>query len=526
MIVENQDEAIEFLHATARARTGAAAEIISTHISTVALFGDTALKLKRAVRLPYVDFSTAERRAAACRVELDLNRRTAPALYRAVRDIRRGADGRLAFADEGPLVDSVVEMRRFDQRDLFDAMAREGRLTAAHVEALAAHVAAFHAREAAVAEGGGAAGLAAAMAINAQGLRAATLFDRAAVERLIADFEAALARHRDLLEARRRGGRVRRCHGDLTLRNICLFEGAPLAFDCLDFDPALATTDVLYDLAFPLMDLWRDGAHDLANLAFNAYLDRADEIDGLALTPLFMATRAAVRAHVAATLAMESAAPEQTPAGRDARDYFDLAASLLRPARPRLVAIGGFSGSGKSTLARALAAHVGGAPGARRVASDRLRKAMFGVEATQRLPESAYAGEVSARVYDQLEAQAARALAAGGSVIADAVFDRAERRAAIEAAARAAGVDFVGLWLEAPAATLQARVAARQHDPSDATAAVVADQLARGAGDIGWTRIAAGGDQAASFAAASAALGFGPPSARSALSTTATSIAS
>ena len=525
MIVEDQSGTIAFLEAQARARTGAAAEIVTTHISAVLLAGDTAWKLKRAVRLPYVDFATPERRAAACRREYELNLRTAPALYRDVREIRRGGDGRLRFGGSGALVDAVVEMRRFDQHDLFEAMAREGRLTAAMIEALAGHVAAFHAAQAPDPEGGGLAGLTRAQAINAAGLRASALFAPARREALIARFEAAREAAAPLLEARRAAGRVRRCHGDLTLRNICLFEGAPLAFDCLEFDEELATIDVLYDLAFLLMDLWRCGARDFANLACNAWLEAAGDDDGLSLAPLFMATRAAVRAHVAATLAAESLAPATCQAGREARAYFDLAEALLVPARPMLVAIGGFSGSGKSTLALALAADVGAPPGARRIASDRLRKALFGVAPTQRLPQAAYASDVSARVYDELLARAARTLAAGGSVVADAVFDRADRRAAIEHVARDAGVPFLGLWLEAPAATLARRVEARRGDVSDATVAVVEAQIAQGAGAIGWRRIEAGGDQAATLAAARGALA-GPPSARSALSTTATSIAS
>ncbi len=527
MIVEDQSGTIAFLEAQARAMTGGAAEIVTTHISTVLLAGDTAWKLKRAVRLPYVDFSDAARRADACRREYELNLRMAPALYRRVREIRRDADDRLQFDAPGALVDAVVEMRRFDQRDLFEAMAREGRLSAAMIEALAGHVAAFHAAQAPDFTAGGLAGLARAEAINAAGLRASTLFAPARREALIARFEAAREAAAPRLEARRAAGRVRRCHGDLTLRNICLLDGAPLAFDCLDFDEELATIDVLYDLAFLLMDLWRCGARDFANLACNAWLDAAGDDDGFELLPLFMATRAAVRAHVCATLAAESPAPATCQAGREGRGYFELAEALLVPARPMLAAIGGFSGSGKSTLARGLAADVGAPPGARRIASDRLRKAMFGVAPTQRLPAQAYAPDVSARVYDRLLEEAARTLAAGGSVIADAVFDRPDRRAAIEAVAHEAGVPFLGLWLEAPATTLAHRVEARQGDVSDATVTVVEAQLAKGAGAIGWRRIEAAGDQAATLADARGALaGLAPPSARNALSTTATSIAS
>ena len=277
-------------------------------------------------------------------------------------------------------------------------------------------------------------------------------------------------------------GCVRRCHGDLTLRNICLFEGEPALFDALEFDEGLATIDVLYDLAFPLMDLWRLGARDLANLLFNRYLDARDEADGLPLLPLFMATRAVVRAHVTAALAKE--APERLA---EAQGYFALAEAFLEPRKPLLVALGGFSGSGKSTLSARLASALGPAPGARIHATDRIRKALHGVAATDKLPLEAYAPEVSARVYAMEREACAATLRAGHGCIAEAVFDRAQDRAAIEAVALAAGVRFAGFWLEAPVEVLAQRIAGRRGDPSDADEAVMRAQVARGNEGVGWT---------------------------------------
>src|SRR3954451_3561684 len=143
MIVQDQSETITFL----KAKTiglGLPVETISTHISVVVLGGDRALKLKRAVRFPYLDFSTAERRLAACQAELRLNRRTAPNLYLGVRRITRETDGRLALDGAGCLVDAVVEMRRFAQEALFDNMARRGALTPTLITDLARRIAAFH----------------------------------------------------------------------------------------------------------------------------------------------------------------------------------------------------------------------------------------------------------------------------------------------------------------------------------------------------------------------------------------------
>ncbi|MFL5533669.1 MAG: aminoglycoside phosphotransferase, partial [Gemmatimonadales bacterium] len=228
MTVQDQSETITFLKATG---LGLSVETVSTHISVVVLGGDRALKLKRAVRFPYLDFSTAERRLAACHAELRLNRRTAPNLYLGVRRITRETDGRLALDGTGCLVDAVVEMRRFAQEALFDNMARRGALTPTLVTDLARRIAAFH-RDAVVSfDHGGATGVAAVLKINDEALRATSLVSAEHAEVFAEAFRHGFERHADLLEARRRAGKVRRCHGDLILRNICLLDGAPTLFD-------------------------------------------------------------------------------------------------------------------------------------------------------------------------------------------------------------------------------------------------------------------------------------------------------
>jgi hypothetical protein len=495
MLVADQSDTVTFLERHA-ADLGTPVERISTHISLVFLAGDRALKLKRAVRFPYLDFSTPERRLAACESELQLNRRTAPALYLGIRRITREGDGRLALDGKGRLVDAVVEMRRFAQDDLFDNMAKRGALTPALMTDLAQRIAAFHRQAAVSFKHGGVGGMTGVLDINEHALRATALVPADAADAFAHEFERALARHGDQLEARRAAGKVRRCHGDLILRNICLLDGAPTLFDCIEFDETLATIDVLYDLAFLLMDLWHRGQRELANLVFNRYLDVCDESDGLGSVAFFMAVRAAVRTHVTAAQAAGSPPQRSGPVLSEARAYFDLALSLLRPAKPELVAVGGLSGTGKSTLAARVGADLGIAPGARILNSDRVRKRLHGVPAETRLPEAAYRPDVSESVYASLRHEAIRALAAGCSVVVDAVFDRPADRAAIEAVAARAGVPFQGIWLEAPAPTLLARIEARRNDPSDATTDVLRTQLARDCGVITWRRLSAETDPA------------------------------
>jgi aminoglycoside phosphotransferase family enzyme/predicted kinase len=473
---ESQSAAIAFLRALGAA-AGESAEPALTHISRVFFAGARAFKLKRAVRTSYLDFATLEKRCAACAREVELNRRTAPDLYLGVRAITREPHG-LAFDGAGPRVDCVVEMRRFDENALFDRLARRGALDAALMDALAQRIASLHESAQPARDPPS---LAPVLAMNRAALLDSDLRDAQGVPALLARMDEAFARAEPLLQARAAQGKARRCHGDLTLRNIVLLDGAPTPFDCLEFDEALATIDVLYDLAFTLMDLARLGCDDLANALLNRYLDRADETDGLTLLPVFIAMRAVVRAHVAARMRRDAPPGAKADAlEEEARACLATAQRALAPAQPpRLVAIGGLSGSGKSTLAAALAPRIGSLPGARVLSSDRIRKALFGRAAQERLPPEAYAPDVSARVYALMRERAQACLRAGWSVVADAVFDRAEDRAAIARAAQECGAPFAGVWLEAPQTVLEGRVAARVNDPSDADVAVLAAQARR-----------------------------------------------
>ena len=269
-----------------------------------------------------------------------------------------------------------------------------------------------------------------------------------------------------------------------------------MLFDCLEFDEKLGTTDVLYDLAFLLMDLWHRGLEEFANLVMNRYLDVTEDETGLPALPFFMAVRAAVRAHVSATRA-DGAGPAGAELRKEARSYFDLALELLRPRSPRLVAVGGLSGSGKSTVAAAIAPRIGPPPGARNRSSDRTRKRLFGVSPETRLGVEAYSGAATDRVYGELTRATVRILRSGHGVVVDATFERASDRARIADAARQADAAFMGLWLDVGGEEMLRRVAARTGDPSDATPDIVRRQLARDPGSITWDRIEGEGGEAA-----------------------------
>jgi hypothetical protein len=300
-------------------------------------------------------------------------------------------------------------------------------------------------------------------------------------------------------------GFVRRCHGDLHLANIVVWQGRPALYDAIEFDEALATVDTLYDLAFLLMDLDRHDQRPAANAVLNRYLwlsGTALDLRGLIALPLFLALRAAVRAMVTADRAGQQTGEARARDVKKARAYLAIAVGYLKPPPPRVVAIGGLSGSGKTTVAARLAPWLGPAPGAVYLRTDLERKKLAGVGESDRMPNSAYALEARKRVYQALNDKARLVLRAGHAVIIDAVFADHDLRENAQALAREIGVPFCGIWLHADPETLLKRVAGRHADASDATAEVVRAQLQRDQRPFTaeWATVDAGRDTCQGFA--------------------------
>jgi aminoglycoside phosphotransferase family enzyme/predicted kinase len=491
MVTEDQTAVIDFLMSPA-AHGAERVERIDTHTAVVFLAGTRAWKLKRAVVFDYLDFSTAERRKQSCEAEVRLNQRTAPTLYRGFTAVTHEPSGALALGGSGTPVDWLVEMNRFDQEALLDRLALNNRLDMELMPQLASSVARFHLSAEQRRDHGGKAGMTWVVEGNAAGFAefGASVLEPTACARLIDATRHEIARHGALLDARRDSGLVRQCHGDLHLRNIVLVDGHPTLFDAIEFNDEIACNDVMYDLAFLLMDLLHRRLPRHANAVWNGYLSETNDLNGLALMPLFLSCRAAVRSKTSATAASLQKDPRrrldlETLAG----EYLTMAEDLLHPPEPRLIAIGGLSGSGKSTLAFAIAPSTGAAPGAVVLRSDEIRKRRRGVTPLEPLGQAGYTAEISERVYETIAERTRLAIQAGHCAIADAVYARPADRAAIERVAADARVPFIGLWLDAPERVLLERLQQRRHDASDADANVLRSQMMQDSGVIGWRRI-------------------------------------
>jgi aminoglycoside phosphotransferase family enzyme/predicted kinase len=460
--------------------------LIETHISSVLLAGDAAYKLKKPVDLGFLDFSTLAARKRYCGLELELNRRTAPQLYLEVVPIT-GTAAAPRLGGAGTPIDYAVKMRRFDTEECFDRLLERGALEAPLVDGLADRVAAFHAA------------IDVASADDPFGTPQTILADagdnfahierlgapassRAALERLRrwTDDEGA-ALHETFLQ-RKRDGFVRECHGDLHLGNVACVDGAPVLFDCIEFNEEFRWIDVMSEIAFTVMDFVDRGAPSLGWRFLNRTLESSGDYAGVAVLRFYLVYRAMVRAKVALIRASQTGT--DTRAASAARTDFARhvadAAAFATP-RPRvLILTGGLSGSGKTTIAQSLLE----ALGAVRLRSDVERKRLHGLDPAARsssaLGSGLYTPRATRATYARLAELARALLPSGFPVIADATFLHAADRLPFLRIARESNARCTLLWCDAPIEVLRSRVAAREaagRDASEATLDVLTHQL-------------------------------------------------
>ncbi len=484
--VAEQRALVERLRQQAEREQAGDVELLETHISFVLLAGEHAYKIKKPLNLGFLDFTALAARRHFCDEELRLNRRLAPSVYLDVVPVTV-EDGEPRLGGAGEAAEYAVRMRRFPQQALLDRVAAAGGLDE-RVDALAEQVAAFHARVPAAGADvlfGEPFEVVAPAAENFVQLLVlcADPERHARLERLKAWTEAEAGRLNPVFRERKRAGRVREGHGDLHLGNMALVDGGIVIFDCIEFEPSLRWVDVMSEVAFLAMDLYRRGLPGLARRFLNAYLEATGDYGGVAVLRFYLVYRAMVRAKIAAIRARQGGVGEGDAAAmeRECEGYLRLAEGFIAADPPMLLLMCGVSASGKSRFSRRLLPLVD----AIRVRSDVERKRMHGLAALDRsgsgIDGGLYTQDATRAVYDRVAALCRQVLDAGWLAIADATFLKRWQRERLRREARGAGVRCAILEFGAAESVLRERIERRlkkADNASEADLEVLARQLA------------------------------------------------
>ncbi len=458
-------------------------ELIQTHISYVLLTGEYAYKVKKPVNFGFLDFSTLEKRRHFCQEELRLNQRGAAELYLAVVGITQTGD-RYQLDGAGEAIEYAVKMCQFPQEELFLNRFEVGKLTEFDLEALGRVVAAFHSRAATseyIDTFGAIAQIRQAIDDNYDQVKAyvGSLQTQAQYEATRSYTDQFLDQRQTILEQRVTGHFIRECHGDLHLRNICRWQNQVLLFDCIEFNEPFRFVDVMYDVAFTVMDLEARDRADLANAFLNTYLEETGDWEGLQVLPLYLSRQAYVRAKVNSYLTDDPGIPAtmQQTAALTASAYYRQAWEYSQPHLGRIFLMSGLSGSGKSTVARRLSRQLSQEYQAIHIRSDAVRKHLGGVNLHQQGGDELYTPEMTARTYDRLLKLGLLLADQGYSVILDAKYDRQTVRLNAIAATQLHQIPLQILHCHAPLEVLEQRVQTRTGDITDATLSVLAQQI-------------------------------------------------
>lgn len=454
--------------------------LIQTHVSYVFLAGDYAYKVKKPVNFGFLDFSTLEARKHFCSEEFRMNQPNAPEIYLEVLPITQTGD-KFVLGGASEPVEYVLKMCQFPQEALFIEMFEQGKLTEGHMEELGRVVAQFHAKAETndyIRSFGEVPKIREAIDENYQqtekyigGPQTQQQFDETK------DFtDRFFEQQQELFATRRENNSIRECHGDLHLRNICLWHDKIQLFDRIEFNEPFRFVDVMYDVAFAVMDLEARGSKNLGNAFLNTYVEQTGDWEGLQVLPLYLSRQAYVRAKVTSFLLDDSGVPDEAKqeAAAVASDYYRLAWEYTKRNEGRLILMSGLSGSGKTTVARHLARRLG----AIHLRSDAVRKHLAGIPLEQQGEDELYTPAMSEKTYGRLLELGIKLASQGFAVILDAKYDRQGFREEAIARSQSSQLPVHIIHCTAPEDVLRDRLLSRTGDVSDATADLLTQQQA------------------------------------------------
>lgn len=456
--------------------------LIQTHVSYVFLTGDYAYKLKKPVNFGFLDFSTLAARQHFCLQEIQMNQQNAPEIYLEVLPITQTGD-KIELNGTGQAVEYALKMREFPQDDLFSSLFEQDRLTPTHMEELGKIVAQFHATAQTsdyIRSFGEISKVRQAFDENYQQTEKYIGVDGPQTSQQFLETkeftDSFFANQQELFQSRIQNNWIRECHGDLHLRNICLWHDKIQLFDRIEFNEPFRFVDVMYDIAFAVMDLEARGRKDLGNAFLNTYIEQTGDWEGLQVLPLYLSRQAYVRAKVTSFLLDDPGVPEDVKkeAIVTAADYYRLAWEYTQQCQGQLILMSGLSGSGKTTVARHLARKLG----AIHLRSDAVRKHLAGISLEQKGEAELYTSAMNHKTYERLLELGIKLSSQGFPVILDAKYDREEFRKDAISLAKSHQLPVKIVYCTAPEDVLRDRLLSRTGDVSDATADLISQQQA------------------------------------------------
>ncbi|BAY95399.1 MULTISPECIES: bifunctional aminoglycoside phosphotransferase/ATP-binding protein [unclassified Tolypothrix] len=454
-------------------------QLIQTHVSYVLLTGDYVYKLKKPVNFGFLDYSTLEKRQHFCQEELRLNQRGAGELYLEVLPLTLESE-QYHLGGTGEAVEYTLKMRQFPQEALFSSLFEQGKLNETHLEELGRIVAQYHAKTETndyIRSFGEVPKVREAFDENyvqtekyIGGPQTQEQFDetKAYTERFFAE-------RGELFASRIKNNYIRECHGDLHLRNIALWHNQILLFDCIEFNEPFRFVDVMFDIAYAVMDLEAQQRKDLSNAYLNTYVEQTGDWEGLQILPIYLIRQSYVRAKVTSFLLDDPAVPDavKEQATKTAATYYQLAWEYTKPKQGQLFLMSGLSGSGKSTTARSLAREIG----AIHLRSDAVRKHLAGIPLMERGGDEIYTPEMTQKTYARLLELGTILANQGFSVILDAKYDQQQLRQEAITQAEKHQIPLQIIQCTAPLEVVQERLLKRTGDIADATADLLASQI-------------------------------------------------
>ncbi len=446
----------------------------------VFLTGKYAYKIKKNVNFGFLDYSTLAKRKHCLETELQLNQKIAPELYLKVIPISKCHDN-FFLANSENIVEYVLKMRQFPQENLFSNLVNAGKLKSDRFGELGKIVAQFHTHAESndyISSFGTVAQISSAFEENYQQSQ-----KYIGIVQTKEQFEATKAytdffftERKDLFKDRVKQQRIKECHGDLHLQNICLWHKKIQLFDRLEFNESFRFVDTMYDVAFVVMDLEARKKPDFANAFLNSYLEYTGDWTGLLVLPLYLSRQAYVRAKVSSFLLDDPQISEadKQEARTTARDYYRLAAQYTKVKLGNLILMSGLSGSGKSTVARTIARH----KGAIQIRSDAVRKHLAQIPLDESGTDAIYSQEMTQKTYSRLLELGIMLAKEGYTVILDAKYDRVNLRQPIISQSEANNIPLKIIYCTAPISVLRDRLNQRQGDISDAGIDLIPSQQA------------------------------------------------